>query len=371
MVVVLRASLQLLCLLIISCGSGSSSGIDIEHEFINPEAPADFPQTLQEKIDAFLDRSVSASGPGLAVLVMHKNNIVYKGVRGMANTIEKQVITENTGFRLASVSKTFTALAIMQLYEQNVLELSDPITTLLPELPAEWSGITVHHLLSHRSGIPDYINDISSQRFSREVYTKEVMEYLISGPQLEFVPNTQSQYSNSGYLLLAQIVARISGVSFSNYIDINIFQPYSMTSSYIYDHPDKLRITNALSNGSAHLLFGKLWLSPGASSQVSSLVDFQQFFLALKSNQIVSKETFDLMVKPYSSNIFGRHYGYGFLINPNNKAEFGHEGLLGGFVPALRMDVEKQWYVVVLNNGAGAAKPYEIIDIVSNHFGEP
>jgi len=196
----------------------------------------------------------------------------------------------------------------------------------------------------------------------------EVMQFLVSGPKLKFQPGTQAQYSNSGYFLLTQIISSVSGLSFADFMNTNIFQPAGMETSYIYDQPEKFGANDALSRGNNELLYGKLWLAPGASSQVSSLNDFENFYFSLMSSQIISDKTFNLMIQPHSSGIFNRNYGYGFLINPSNRSEIGHEGLLGGFTPAMRIDLDKKWYVVVLNNGVGSGRSYAIMNIVSDHY---
>lgn len=366
-----RAHLPVLFALLASCSSGSDQECE---ESFNANTFSELQErhelSLEDRIDQYAQETVSDSGPGLAVLIMSHGEVVYKHTYGLANIINEIPITADTGFRLASISKTFTALAIMQLYERGQLVLSDPILDYLPELPPEWIDITIHHLLSHRSGIPDYINDIGPGAFSRDVFSFDVVEYFTNNPDLEFSPGLEAQYSNSGYLLLAQIVARASGMSFSDYMYTNIFQPAGMNSSYIYDATEKFRSDDALGDGSNHLLLGRLWLSPGAISQVSSLTDLENFYLALMSGQLVSDDTLKKMTTPYSSGIFGRRYGYGFLIHKHDDFEFGHEGLLGGFVPGLRMNLTHDWYVVVLNNGAGRRAPSNIMKIVSEHFGE-
>lgn len=365
--VVCRLLTIVLALIITACGT-SSENTTKTTDVVNEPGGNQPPATLQQKLDAYVYDSAAANGPGLAVLVMRNNNEVYRIVRGMANTQIDQAITYDTGFRIASVSKLFTALAIMQLYEKNALSLDTSITALLPELPSHWAEITVHHLLAHRSGIPDYINDISTARFSEEASSDEVMAFLVEGPALRFAPGSSARYSNSGYFLLAQIVVRVSGLSFADYMDSHIFSVANMTSSYIFDDREKFRSGDALSGANTHLLLGKLWLAPGASSQVSSLNDFVQFYQALIASRIVSLETWSLMNQAHSSGIFGRSYGYGLMLTDVTTKVTGHEGLLGGFVPALRMSESRGWYVVVLNNGAGQDRAAKILDIVTNHF---
>lgn len=337
----------------------SSSGLQTEIDAV-----------LAERLDAFIQKNVAKDAAGVAMLVTHHQKIVYQNTRGMANLVKERAITEATGFRLASVSKSFTALAIMQLYEQGLLSLDDSLTDLIPELSANagWSAITIQHLLSHQSGIPDYINDVPAYFYSEEANSMEVLAVLATGPALEFTPGSSQQYSNSGYFLLSEIVSRISHKSFADYMDKHIFQPLGMANSYILDRAGKRRPGDALSYGRYELLFGKLWLAPGASSQVSSLNDFAAFFLGLTDHKVVKKSTLELMLQTHSTGIFGRNYGYGFMINAKDPLEFGHGGLLGGFSSEMRLHAGGDWQVIVLYNATGSA--YALASMVGEYYDE-
>lgn len=324
--------------------------------------------SLSEKLDHLIENKINIDSAGIAVLVMKDDEVVYQKNRGMSDKQENTIIENHTGFRIASISKTFTALAVMQLYEQNLLMLNDSVKLYLPELSDEWHQITIHHLLSHRSGIPDYLNDVSFSFWPQEVTTRVVMDYLISGPTLKFTPNSTQEYSNSGYVLLSQIVSRISGMPFSDYMETKLFNPFGMIDSYILDTAVKHRPSDALNNGTSRYIYGKLWLTPGASGQVSSTNDFQAFFTALLNEKIIKKETFALMSQTYSTNIFGRNYGYGLLIDKNNSQIFGHGGLLGSFVPEMQIHMGRDWQAIALNNNNDRGLPATAIDIIKQHY---
>ncbi len=208
-----------LAILLSACGE--------EHNFVAPGDQA----TLTETLDKYLDTNLDDNSPGMAILVIKDGEVTYKNAKGMANKHTGLFITSDTGFRLASVSKTFTAIAIMQLYEQQLLTVEESIITFLPELPSSWQGITIHHLLSHQSGIPDYLNDLGIDSWPDGVTNKDVLEYFSANDSLEFVPGTKGEYSNTGYLLLAEIVSRVTGVRFAVYMENNLFHPLGMKDS--------------------------------------------------------------------------------------------------------------------------------------------
>ena len=118
-------------------------------------------ESLKEALETYLDANQNSNEPGLSILIRRDGELIYSGNRGVANKLSAAIITNDTGFRLASASKSFIAVAVIQLYEEGLLALDDKLISFIPEFSNTWKGITIHHLLSYRSGIPDIINDIS------------------------------------------------------------------------------------------------------------------------------------------------------------------------------------------------------------------
>ncbi|NJL11740.1 MAG: beta-lactamase family protein [Microscillaceae bacterium] len=172
------------------------------------------------------------------VLVAQKGRILYQGAWGWSNIAQKDTLNLDTPFRLASVSKQFTAMAIMILKEAGKLHYDEPITKYLPELP--YSQVSIRHLLHHNSGLPDYFGiGWSIQQFfpaGKLIDNADMLRYFsVRQPKLVFKPGQKASYSNTGYVFLAAIVERVSGIPFAEFLDKNIFQPLGMKNTFVYN----------------------------------------------------------------------------------------------------------------------------------------
>ncbi len=306
--------------------------------------------TLAETIDAYLDVNQSNDEPGLSILVRKDGELVYKKSRGMANKLTGQSITNQTGFRLASVSKPFVALSIMQFYEQQRISLEDSILIYLPELSSSWQSITIHQLLAHRSGIPDFLNDLHLEEKYDDITNQNVLDYFIDNDMLEFTPGSKSDYSNSGYLLLAKIIERITGDRFEDYMLNNLFIHIGMTNSYIADEFSTAQPNDALNYADRSTLWGFNLYINGGDGQVTSIDDMNLFVQALLEGSIVSIETLDLMRQIYSNLEQGNH-GYSWFVGTSDQDHFHAGGSMDGFESKLIIEPSKELQYVALSNG--------------------
>ena len=165
--------------------------------------------------------------PGAAVLVLHDGQPVFRRGYGLAVVEDGTAVTAASNFRLASVSKQFTAAAVLLLVEDGRLGLNQPARQWLPELPPAAAAITIRQLLSHTSGLLDY-EDLMDPADTRQVHDADVLTLLSREDRLNFAPGTQYRYSNSGYALLALIVGRASGQDFATFLQQRIFRPLGM-----------------------------------------------------------------------------------------------------------------------------------------------
>ena len=183
------------------------------------------------------------------VLVANEHGIVFQHAFGQADMKKEKPLKLSTDFYLASVSKQFTAAAIMILKQESLLDFDDTIRQYLPELPVVYHGITIRDLLHHTSGIPDYYNFANPQPgFTNQ----DVLNVLVKVHELEFKPGTKYRYSNSGYVLLSIIVSRVSGKPFSKFVRAEIFKPLKMSRSVVFDSsakPVKNRAIGYAANG--------------------------------------------------------------------------------------------------------------------------
>lgn len=318
------------------------------------DVPVDIaPEDFAGQLDAALATYAAKRG-GTVILLMKSGEVIYQGAIGEANTAEKVAVTGTTGFRIASVSKTFTALAVMQLVERGLLSLDDAVLTHIPELSSSWSAITIDMLLSHRSGVLDIVNDILPSTWLEGYTNDDALQYLQTHPTLEFFPASSADYSNSGYILLAEIIKRASGYTFADYMHTNIFEPAGMENSYIHDEHHPLRASDALGYGNRNTFYGTTTFLTGAMGQVSSAEDFQHFFTALNEHTLVSESTLMLMTQnQYNIYLFGRGYGYGFMLENNG---YGHEGIWDGYRAKMLIDKQRDISFVVLSSSGSSAQ---------------
>nr|WP_255676049.1 serine hydrolase domain-containing protein [Pusillimonas sp. MFBS29] len=175
--------------------------------------------------------------PGCAWEVHRGDQVLLQGAYGVRRVGAPAPITVDTAFDIASVSKQFTALSIVQLAAQGRLSLDDPVRRHLPELPAYFDRILVRHMIWHTGGVPDYIRPLfKAGRQTARVSSQEALQIIINTDKPVFEPGTRYKYSNSGYFLLAQIVERVSGQSMAAYAQAHIFGPLGMRDTRYVDH---------------------------------------------------------------------------------------------------------------------------------------
>jgi CubicO group peptidase (beta-lactamase class C family) len=276
----------------------------------------------------------------------------YAGSRGMANTHTGAAVGRHTAFRLASVSKPFTAVAIMQMVERGQLRLSDSLLDYIPELPAHWRAITIEHLLTHQSGVIDIINDFWAPAVFEKMTLDGLIPYLANNQsRLEFEPGTRGDYSNTGYMLLAKVIERRLNVRFADHMAANVFKPAGMADSYINDEFQPIKEGDALNLGNLTTFYGHTTYFKGSMAQVSSADDFLHFFQALLAGKLVSAATLADMVRQHSVLSGGNvHYGYGFGITGYG---VNHTGEWDGFRTLMSIDLtHRRGWVVLTNSGA-------------------
>lgn len=330
-----------------ACGGGDHSASVVPPETIP------IGETLEGTLDTYISGNLSDNAPGLSMLVRQNGVVVYQQNKGMANLNSNEVISAETGFRLASVAKSFTALALMQLYEQGLVNLDDRLGQYFPELEHNFGDVTIEQLLTHTSGIPDYFNDldVSQRPMLNGLVNEEVIALFAQNAEPEFVPGSQAQYSNSGYLLIAQIVAKVSGMRFSDYMRADFFAPIGMSKSYILDGEFPLQQDDVLSFADRTTVEGIDGVSSGSSGQVSSINDLNLFLVALLNYDVVSEDTLNLMTQHHSTIPDVSNYGYGWQVLDQNNSIFQHRGGYGGFQTVLYIDQKNDLQVVVLTNG--------------------
>lgn len=370
-ITILCASLPLA--LFCGCG-GSDSDIPPQLKNLDPDFPVITPlaDTLEATLDGYLKVNQPENAAGTSILVRKDGRVVYHKSKGMADTIGGVEVDNSTGFRLGSLSKTFTALAVMQLYEQERLQLDDSIREYMPEFDNSWQAIEISHLLSHRAGVYDYLADVGEDIGYINMTNQKIIDYFVTNSELEYVPGTRAKYVNTGFLLLAEIVARVSGIPFSEYMQNNIFIPAGMTDSYIVDEQTPLKAGDALNYGDRDTWYDTYHYAFGASGMVSSTNDLNRFIEALQAGQILSPESLALMTQVHSF-VNQRGYGYGITVDGavDEQARFSHGGAHDGYRSILLIDSANDLeYVILATDGEKSeADQFNLRDLIESYYG--
>ena len=308
-------------------------------------------------VDAlFLDARPDAA-PGAAVIVIQNGKILKKAGYGMADLERGVPIESDTAFRLASVSKQFTAMAIMLLEEEGRLGYDDPVTGFIPELSRFGDDFTIRHLLTHTSGLPDYYDVMVQVSGVERPLTKHALDVFSSWGEPLFAPGERYEYSNPGYELLALIVERASGRRFAEFIAERIFAPLGMTSSVVMDERSPHIAKRALGyrgNGDAFEVYDDDPLNYifGSGGVYSTVEDLYRWDQALYGEQLVSAETLAEAFRPSKHNS-GAEYPYGFgwrLEDHLGRRRVAHAGGWVGFSTFIARYVGDGFSVIVLSN---------------------
>jgi CubicO group peptidase (beta-lactamase class C family) len=307
-------------------------------------------------LESFIEERLATDKiPGLSIGIALKGDLIYTKAFGYSNLEHQVPVNLNTVFEIGSVSKQFTATAIMLLVEQGKLRLDDPIQKIIPNLPGEWLGITVHQLLTHTSGIPDY-EAIEGYYNYRNRYTpQEIIQSAHSLP-VDFEPGEGFFYSNTGYFLLSMIIEQTSGLSFEEFLGKEIFDPLNMTESGVTD-PIKIIPNRAegyyiskgeLKNTDASNLSSTL----GAGGVISSMTDLVKWENALNQNEILDKDAQDKMwTKGILNNGEETSYGYAWSLGEYKRLKRqSHSGQMHGFVTHVIRLPDYDYVLILLTN---------------------
>jgi CubicO group peptidase (beta-lactamase class C family) len=272
------------------------------------------------RFDSLFHSLSSKRGFNGTVLIGMSGNIVYENAFGFSNLKTKEPLNVKSVFQIASVSKQFTAIAIMMLHERGKLEYSDTIQKFISDFP--YKNITVKQLLSHRSGLPNYMYFAAKfWKKKKEFLTNnELLEIMKSNkPRPEFLPDKRYKYSNTGYAMLALIVERISGIPFDAFMEENVFHPLGMTSTFVYNPLNKTTNefeTNGYNRNRRKSYEDFLDGVCGDKGIHSTVEDMFLWDQALYSEQLVKQTTLSEAFTPMSYDYKrDNNYGYGFRID--------------------------------------------------------
>ncbi len=302
-----------------------------------------------------LMRDYTGDVPGASVIVVRAGEVLFRKSYGAANLEERIAATPDTNYRLASVSKQFTATAILFLAERGKVSLEDSITKYLP-LPAYANSITIHHLLTHRSGLLDY-EDLIPPGTTKQLKDVDVLKLLANQSTTYFQPGTQYRYSNTGYAFLALIVERVSGQRFADFLRQNIFEPAGMKSTVAFEEGISTVARRAFGysgNGNWYRTDQSLTSAVLGDGGIYTSVDDLVYWI-----RWLDSGRFDQAFVPRTAtDDMGVRYGFGWRISEHHGKRFDwHSGETMGFRNALvRFPKERLAVVVLTNRNEGVPK---------------
>ena len=348
-------------LLIYGCSSGNNnqSKITSKDSSYIPPPPGHLTteefKRLSAGIESFYDTFLVRRGFNGAILVAKKGQIIFEKYHGFGNFQKHDSLNEHSSFHLASVSKTFTAMATLKLAEQGKLNLDNNIKQYFPSFPYE--GITIKMLLSHRSGLPNYLYFMQKLGWDVKKFSTnaDVLNYLITfKPPLTHIPGTHFSYCNTNYTLLGLIIEKAAGTSYANYLTKTFFTPLQMNDTYVFERShDSLRAMPSYNWRGRQEGFTFLDEGFGDKNIYSTPRDLLKWDQALYNNQMFSKQTLEEAFTPYSNEKAGiRNYGYGWRMNlfPNGKKIIYHNGWWHGNNTVLMRLIQDSATIIVLGN---------------------
>lgn len=285
-----------------------------------------------------------------SVLVVSNSKIICDTAVGFRNIEKGLKVDKNTSFYIASLSKSFTATAIMILQQKGLLKIDDKASRYI-KLPEYAGNVSIRQLLNHTSGISDY-----EALFSKKGLTnQEVIRWLFSLEKLDFIPESQFKYSNSGYIILSSIIEKVSGKTYKNFMNENIFIPLKMSNTYVYDQSTVIH-NKALGYNEKKEPDDYSILTTGDGGLYSTPEDLYKFDQALRNFTLINKSNTALMYTlPKLSTGELSNYGFAWLIEHRNGEKTAvHTGGLNGFRAVFWRDLQHNSCIIALTNQGDA-----------------
>ncbi len=313
-------------------------------------------QYMSNKIDSIYKAKRLLNNFNGCVLVAKQGKPIYIGCFGYANQYTKDTLTAQSSFQLASVSKTLTATAILMLKEQGKLSLDDSVQVYYPDFP--YHGVRVRDLLSHRSGLPNYLYFGSSYWTDKNLMLTNwhIMDIMArKKPKAAARPNTGFSYCNTNYVVLAAIIERISGMSYKDFMETQVFYRLGMRNSFVFDYtyssrPNLTYGFDKRNNIDAFTMYDGVTGDKGVYSSVEDLFIFDQ---ALYSGSLISQATQNEAYTPLSFERPSRkNYGFGWRMmqQPDNSYLTYHNGWWHSYHTLFHRFTQQQTTIIALSN---------------------
>ncbi len=319
-----------------------------------------------------------AEHPGIAVRLEQAGKLVYQGANGIADLNSKRALSSSDVFQIGSVTKQFTAAAILLLVEQGKLSLQDSVAKIIPEINSDYAGLKIMNLLSHTAGLGDYFGVRRvSRRWDEYANSAEIIKQ-ISRIDPVVAPGAEFRYSNIGYLLLGRIIEITADKSYAQFLQDNVFKPLAMTKSRVIERG--FTDTGIVPGHSANRRKPGKFMAPeavdrswiGAAGAIAStLEDLAKWHQALRTGKVISQENYQLMVKKALLNSGETiNYGMGFNIFPiQNLLSYSHDGGVPGYMVWTVYFPDKDLFAAAFSNNESQHPGPALLDMISMQLG--
>jgi CubicO group peptidase (beta-lactamase class C family) len=339
--------------------------------------------TLATSINDLVDPWKLKNAPGMAALLIHNGRIEYRTTFGFANLDTRTPIASDTQFLLASLTKQFTAMAIMILAERQKLRFDDTLAKYCPEFPPYAGTVTIRHLLNHTAGLTQYqellVGKIDPETYfrssksppaAREFTAADAVQALSREPKLRFPPGEKFEYSDSAYVLLAQIIERVTGERYAEFLKENIFDPLGMKDTLVVDERKQKvrRLALSYSHSDRSGRWQDITYSPensiyGEDGIYSTIDDLYKWDQALYTERLISRATLETAFTPgigndgreVTTDLLNRpsSYGFGWVISSlNGEKDVEHAGGWAGYTNYILRIPGRRITAIVLANAS-------------------
>lgn len=334
-----------------------------------------------DSLDSILACYAQPDKPGLGIILSQSGKTVYQAAVGMADITTKTPLNVDQLFEIGSVTKQFTAAAILLLQQQGKLSVNDRLHQYLPNFPHHRDKITLAHLLSHTSGLADYLDNAQTMA---QTDKKQSSAFIVEQVSLDLpiaLPGVQYQYSNTGYLLLGRVIEVVSGLSYADFMQQKVFTPLGLTHTQVNTQSNTWQtLANKVTGYSREQKAPTQYIAPqqvdrswigAAGAIVSTLADMSRWHQALKGGKLVNEQAYRRMVTPYTlSSGEAIRYGFGFDIYPiNGQSTISHQGMVPGYFSWSVYYPKKDVYAMVYSNDDTTHPGPAALHMVSQQLG--
>ena len=324
-----------------------------------------FGQKITKQLDSVMQRNFPANQPGAALLVAKNGKLLYQKGIGLANVNTGEKISAATNFRMASVSKQFTAMCIMLLEQQHKISYNDNLLKFFPNWnKTVGANITIKHLLTHSSGIWDYEALIAENQL-KQISDADVVNLLLKKDATYFIAGTAFQYSNSGFCVLEQIVEKASGLSYVQFIEQHIFKPLGMNNTSIFEEGKTIpnRAMGFAKNEKNEIIPSDQSITSatkGDGCVYTSLNDYLKWTAALIKNSLVNISSQLMLINHAIEGTTKANYGLGWFnaVDANKELALYHTGSTCGFSNVVKIIPKNKFTIIFFSNIADNHKTF-------------